>query len=118
MKAEPAIALNLRDLMTRSDGGKSPQAAVLSPAATIEIAQAIVAERDPYRRTVAAGLAAVDILERGVQSGLLTLRRKEAEWLERIATALDELPPDWRALMAVLEPDYGDAYDKLSYELD
>ena len=55
----------LRDLLTVSDEWLSPQAAVLSPAATIEIASAIVSTTDPYERTVAAGKAAVDILVPG-----------------------------------------------------
>src|SRR5208337_4341103 len=59
----------LRDLMTLSDEWLSPQAAVLSPAATIEIASAIVSKTDPYDRTVAAGRAAVDLLDRGAREG-------------------------------------------------
>ena len=46
--------------LTLSDEWLSPQAAVLSPAATIEIASAIVAKTDPYERAVAAGGAAVE----------------------------------------------------------
>jgi methanol--5-hydroxybenzimidazolylcobamide Co-methyltransferase len=115
---ESGEARTLRDLMTRSDEWLSPQAAVLSPAATIEVAEAIVAQSDAYRRTVAAGRAAVDILNRGARSGLLTLRRKETEWLARIEADLAGLPGDWRALMAALEPVYGGAYDKQSYGLD
>ena len=63
--------------MTLSDEWLSPQAAVLSPAATIEIASAIVSRTDPYERTVAAGRAAVDILNRGRRAGTPTLSRKE-----------------------------------------
>ncbi len=48
-------AKTLRDLMALSDEWLSPQVAVLSPSATIEIAQAIVMKADPYERTVAAG---------------------------------------------------------------
>ena len=108
----------LRDLLTLSDEWLSPQAAVLSPAATIEIARAIVAKTDPYDRAVAAGLAAVEILDRGRREGRLSLVRKEAQWLERIADELQALPPDWRDLQAQLEPEYGRLYDKASYGLD
>jgi methanol--5-hydroxybenzimidazolylcobamide Co-methyltransferase len=107
----------LRDLLVLSDEWLSPQAAVLSPAATVEIASAIVANTDPYGRTVAAGKAAVDILNRGQRTGRLRLKRKEAEWLGRIDKALTDLPDDWRQLMAELEPQYGGAYDKHSYGL-
>jgi methanol--5-hydroxybenzimidazolylcobamide Co-methyltransferase len=107
----------LRDLLILSDEWLSPQAAVLSPAATIEIASAIVAKTDPYDRAVAAGLAAVEILDRGRREGRLSLGRKEAQWLERIRDELEALPSDWRDLQARLEPEYGHLYDKASYGL-
>ncbi|MGO9420309.1 methyltransferase MtaB domain-containing protein [Roseiarcus sp.] len=107
----------LRDLMTLSDEWLSPQAAVLSPAATIEIASAIVSKTDPYDRTVAAGRAAVDLLDRGAREGRLALARKERQWLDRIGEALEALPADWRDLQAQLEPQYGHLYDKESYGL-
>ena len=107
----------LRDLMTLSDEWLSPQAAVLSPAATIEIARAIVSKSDPYERTVAAGKAAAGLLDRGARDGRLTLARKERQWLDRVGEALDALPADWRELKARIEPDYGHLYDKESYGL-
>ena len=90
---------------------------MLSPAATIEIARAIVGKTDPYDRTVAAGKAAVALLERGWRDGRLALSRKEAQWLERIDEALQALPSDWRELQAQIEPQYGQFYDKGSYGL-
>lgn len=110
-------AKTLRDLMALSDEWLSPQAAVLSPSATIEIAQAIVMKADPYERTVAAGKAAVDILRRGHRADRLKLTRREVVWLDLIDHALSELPDDWRELMAAVEPQYGGAYDKRSYGL-
>jgi methanol--5-hydroxybenzimidazolylcobamide Co-methyltransferase len=110
-------AKELRDLMTLSDEWLSPQAAVLSPAATIEIARAIVEKTDPYDRTVAAGKSAVAILDRGRRAGQLTLSRKEALWLDRIDKALQALPSDWRELQAQIEPQYGALYDRESYGL-
>jgi methanol--5-hydroxybenzimidazolylcobamide Co-methyltransferase len=110
-------AKQLRDLMTLSDEWLSPQAAVLSPQATIEIARAIVEKTDPYDRAVAAGKAAVAILDRGRSTGQLALARKEAQWLDRIDQALQELPSDWRELQEQIEPQYGALYDKESYGL-
>ncbi len=110
-------AKSLRDLLTLSDEWLSPQAAVLSPAATIEIARAIVSRTDPYERTVAAGKAAVEILDRGAREGRLALARKERQWLDRIGEALAGLPTDWRELQAQVEPQYGHLYDKESYGL-
>ena len=110
-------AKSLRDLLALSDEWLSPQAAVLSPAATIEIASAIVSQADPYERTVAAGKAAADILYRGAREGRLSLARKERQWLDRIGEALTALPADWRELQVQIEPQYGSLYDRSSYGL-
>ena len=110
-------ARSFRDLLTISDEWLSPQAAVLSPEATIEIARAIVSKTDPYDRTVAAGKAAVAILKRGQRAGKLTLARKEGPWLERIEEELENLPDKWEDLVAMLDAQYGDLYDKESYGL-
>ncbi|MGA2485806.1 MAG: methyltransferase MtaB domain-containing protein [Roseiarcus sp.] len=110
-------AMALRDLFTLSDEWLSPQAVVLSPAATFEIASALVSEQDPYLRTVAAGQTAVNLLRRGVQVGKLKLGRKEEQWLGRIEKALEELPGSSEELIDQLEPQYGVFYDKKSYAL-
>jgi methanol--5-hydroxybenzimidazolylcobamide Co-methyltransferase len=110
-------ARSFRDLLTISDEWLSPQAAVLSPEATIEIARAIVSKTDPYDRTVAAGKAAIAILKRGQRAGKLTLARKEGPWLERIEEELENLPDKWEDLVAMLDAQYGDLYDKESYGL-
>jgi len=110
-------ALALRDWMTASDEWLSPQAAVLSPDATLRIASAIVAEETPYRQTIAAGRAALDIVKEGVAAEKLHLSRKEQQWLDRTTTALEELPSSEAALVASLENQYGALYNKASYGL-
>jgi len=110
-------ALQMRDWMTDSDEWLSPQAAVLSPDATIRIASAIVAADTPYTRTIAAGRAAVDLLKDGIGKGKLHISRKEQQWLTRIDDALDALPKDGETLMQELETQYGGLYDKASYGL-
>ena len=110
-------ALRLRNWMTASDEWLSPQAAVLSPEATIKIASAIVGAETPYRQTLAAGRAAVEILQEGAARGKLGLSRKEQQWLTRIDQALDALPADETALLRDMEAQYGGLYDKASYGL-
>lgn len=110
-------ALQMRDWMTASDEWLSPQAAVLSPVATIRIATAIVSADTPYRRAIAAGRAAVDLLLEGIVKEKLHLSRKEQQWLTRIDHALDALPEDGETLMRELEAQYGGLYDKASYGL-
>ena len=90
--ASKGQAVTLRDLMVESDEWLSPQAAVLSPAATCRIAEAIVGESGYYRRTLAAGRVGVDILREGLEGGKLKLSVKERQWLERIGSELSEMP--------------------------
>jgi len=115
--ATPGGALQMRNWMTTSDEWLSPQAAVLSPEATLRIASAIVAADTPYHRTIAAGHAAVGILRGGLAEQRLTLSRKELQWLDRINASLDELPADETQLVADMEPQYGELYLKSSYDL-
>jgi methanol--5-hydroxybenzimidazolylcobamide Co-methyltransferase len=107
----------LRDLLVSSDRYKSPQALVLSPQATISIASAVVREQDDYRRTLAAGLAAVALIREAVEASLLPLSKAEARWLERIQTALAGLPKEEGDLRERLAPTYGHLYDPASYAL-
>jgi methanol---5-hydroxybenzimidazolylcobamide Co-methyltransferase len=109
--------LILRDWLTASDEWQSPQAAVLSPQATLRIATAIVGTENPYRRTMAAGRVAISILTEGLADGKLRLSRKEQQWLGRIEAALGELPESEEALALALDEQYGNLYDKASYGL-
>jgi methanol--5-hydroxybenzimidazolylcobamide Co-methyltransferase len=110
-------ALQMRNWMTASDEWLSPQAAVLSPVATIRIATAIVGADTAYHRVIAAGRAAVEILKDGVERQKLRLARKEQQWLTRIDDALTDSPEDEAALIENMEAQYGSVYDKASYGL-
>jgi methanol--5-hydroxybenzimidazolylcobamide Co-methyltransferase len=108
----------LRDCMVESDEWLSPQAAVLSPAATCRIAQAIVDAEGDYRRTIAAGQAAIGILAEGLSEGKLSLVPKERQWLERIDRELSELPESEEELLGRFVTANGYPFDPGSYGLD
>lgn len=110
-------ALQMRNWMTASDEWLSPQAAVLSPDATMKIAASIVNADTPYHRTIAAGRAAVDILNEGIHHGKLRLSKKEQQWLARIDQSLNDLPGDEDSLIDAMDEQYGSLYDKSSYGL-
>jgi hypothetical protein len=74
-----------------------------------------VSEETPYRQTIAAGRAAIAILNDGVAAGKLHFSRKEQQWLTRIEAAMDELPASEASLVAALDQQYGHLYDKASY---
>jgi methanol---5-hydroxybenzimidazolylcobamide Co-methyltransferase len=115
--AKHGEAVTLRDWMVESDEWLSPQAAVLSPAATIEIAKAITGASGDYTRTVAAGRTALTILQRGLLAGKLQLSKKELPWLDRIERAFDQLPPDEMELLDEMRETYRDLFDEKSYGL-
>lgn len=107
----------LRDWLCNSDEELSPQAAVLSIPATLRIARAIVEADTPYRRTVAAGMAAVCELRDRVQSGRLTLAPKEEQWLDRIESQLLGLPASEDELGARIQERYDGVFEPASYGL-
>ena len=115
--AAQGSALTLRQWLVDSDVRLSPQAAVLSPEATIEIATAIVGAGSHYQATVAAGLAAVAILNRAVSGDALTLSKKEASWLARIDEELNALPASESALLDEMSGAYPGLFDLASYGL-
>ena len=110
-------ALTLRNWMVASDEWLSPQAAVLSPDATIEIAKAIAGAPGDYSRTVAAGRAALKILRDGLSDEKLHLNKKECQWLDRIEREFDALPPDEWTLLVEMQVTYGGLFDTRSYGL-
>jgi methanol--5-hydroxybenzimidazolylcobamide Co-methyltransferase len=113
--ADRGQALLLRDWLVESDETLSPQAAVLSPSAVIEIASAIVHADGDYARVVAGGLTAVGILKRAVSAGRLRLSVKEAQWLDRIEAELRTLPSSEDDLLREMSEKYGDLFDRASY---
>jgi len=115
--AEQGGALMLRDWLTASDRWLSPQAAVLSPQATLEIAAAIVRADGHYAKTIAAGRAAVSILRGGLSTGAMQISTKEHQWLDRIEKELSTIPADEEELRRHVEERYADGFDPASYEL-
>ena len=111
-------AIVLRDCMVESDEWLSPQAAVLSPAATCRIARAIVEAEGDYRRTVAAGQSAVSILSEGLAEGKLRLSAKERQWLERIERELSEMPESEEELLSSIVAAGSYRFDPASYGMD
>ncbi|MBV8211906.1 MAG: hypothetical protein JOZ08_01625 [Verrucomicrobia bacterium] len=110
-------ATTLRNWMVTSDEWLSPQALILSPDATIEIAKAIAGAAGDYSRTVAAGRAALKILRAGLSNERLQLNKKERQWLDRIEREFDALPQDERTLLDEMQETYGGLFDAKSYGL-
>jgi methanol--5-hydroxybenzimidazolylcobamide Co-methyltransferase len=108
-------SLMLRDWLCASDEDLSPQAAILTPEATLRVATAIVGADTPYERTVAAGLAAIQELRERIAAGRLRLSAKETQWLDRIATQLLDLPDDEDTLREDIAQRYAGVFTLSSY---
>jgi methanol---5-hydroxybenzimidazolylcobamide Co-methyltransferase len=111
------MVLGYRKMLVDSDVRLSPQALILSPDSTLEIASAIVAHREPYAQTVAAARAAVGIITRALATRALTLPGRELSWLEKINSALDELPDKEESLLAEMADTYAHRFSPSSYGL-
>jgi methanol--5-hydroxybenzimidazolylcobamide Co-methyltransferase len=109
--------LELRDLHVESDAPLSAQATLLTPEATVALAQAITAETDPYARTLAAGATAFRLLSEALEDGALQLPAREIRWLKKLQKAFDALPRSADALHAQIKPRYGNLFDARSYGL-
>jgi methanol--5-hydroxybenzimidazolylcobamide Co-methyltransferase len=108
----------LRDLHVESDARLSAQAALLTPEATIALAEVIAAESAPYRRTLAAGRTAVRLLDEALADSALDLSDRERRWLDRLRAALDELPEQPAALYGQIQARYGELFDLTAYDLE
>jgi methanol---5-hydroxybenzimidazolylcobamide Co-methyltransferase len=85
-------AIMLRNWLVRSDAGRDPQAYVLTPESCVTIARAIVGAKDHYRAGVAAGLAAIGLIEEGMSSDCLHIAPREVPWVSMMREQLESLP--------------------------
>ena len=90
----PAGARHLRNWMVRSDARLDPQAFVLTPTSSIEIARAIVAAPSHYQAGIAAARTAVRLMRTGMADGCLHIPERERPYLDLIDQQLDDLPDD------------------------
>jgi methanol--5-hydroxybenzimidazolylcobamide Co-methyltransferase len=110
--------IELRDLHVESDARLSAQAALLTPEATLALAEAIVAENAPYRRTLAAGRTAVRLLDELLAEDALELSEREQRWFDRLRTGFDELPDQPATLFGRIKDRYGELFDLKAYDLE
>ncbi|MFN7996872.1 MAG: methyltransferase MtaB domain-containing protein [Bryobacteraceae bacterium] len=108
-------AIRLRDWLIESDRALSPQAALMSPDAVYRIGAAIVSEQDGYRRTVAAGRTAIEILNEQLAADGLALSGKERQWLKRLETEFAALPASSNDLLDEMHDKYSGVFDPAAY---
>ena len=103
--------------MAESDENVTAVGAVLTPNAVYEIAKAIVAEDTDYRRTVAAGKAALNIIQKAVDGKKLNLGKKDLTWLTRLHKEFADLPKDENVLAEEMVEKHGHLFDPECYGL-
>jgi methanol--5-hydroxybenzimidazolylcobamide Co-methyltransferase len=93
----------MRDLLVESDCYLDPHAYIMRPDAVFEIAAEIVKTQSPFLRTLNAGKKSLEIIQRGVDQGELSLDDRELHWLDLLRDQLDEIPEDEDAFIAEMK---------------
>jgi methanol--5-hydroxybenzimidazolylcobamide Co-methyltransferase len=104
--------------MAESDQNVTAIGAILTPESVYAIAKAIVAEETDYQRTVAAGKAALTIIQNRVDGKQLKLGKKELTWLERLHKEFAALPKDENVLAEEITNSLGHLFDPECYGLE
>lgn len=87
-------AQKLQHWLVQSDRARDPQAFIIAPDCSIELAKSIVAADSPYHAGVAVARRAIDLMEDAHAAGKLRIADNEINWLDLMRDALDDLPDD------------------------
>jgi methanol--5-hydroxybenzimidazolylcobamide Co-methyltransferase len=87
-----ASALQLQRWLVESDVATDPQAFIISPESSVELARVIVASDSHYHAGVAVARKAVELLLGAHAQGKLRIAPNEVVWFDTLQDTLDELP--------------------------
>jgi methanol--5-hydroxybenzimidazolylcobamide Co-methyltransferase len=108
LESGPQGARTLQGWLVESDRALDPQAFVISPECSIEIARAIVRSESHYCAGISAARCAIEQMRVASRSGRLRIAENEHSWLDTLSEALDELPETEEAFiheqMALADP--------------
>jgi methanol--5-hydroxybenzimidazolylcobamide Co-methyltransferase len=85
-------ARQLQRWLVESDVATDPQAFIISPESSVELARVIVAGDSHYHAGAAVARKAVDLLRRAHADGKLRIAPNELVWFDNMQATLDELP--------------------------
>ena len=97
-------ARTLRNWLAETDVPHDPQAYVLWPDVVLNLANKIIAEDTPYKRTRAAAIVTLEALRQAHGANEFSLSQRELQWLDRLSDEADELPEDESELVASVLP--------------
>ena len=72
--------------------GLDPQAFIISPESSVELARVIVASDSHYHAGVAVARKAVELLRGAHEQGKLHIAPNEVAWFDNMQNTLDDLP--------------------------
>lgn len=84
----------MRDLLADSDSKLDPQAYVLRPDVVLDISNELVKYNDPFSRTKAAALLAIDRLRKAINNKEVLILEREKSWLDNMEAQLEMVPAD------------------------
>lgn len=88
----PDSARSLQRWLVNSDAALDPQAFIISPESSIELARAIIACDSHYHAGIAVARRAVDLLDEASAAGVLKIAPNEGNWMGMMRDTLDDLP--------------------------
>ncbi len=87
-----ASTRKLQSWFVDSDIAMDPQAFILSPFASVELAKAIVASDSHYHAGIAVAHKACELMAQANAAGKLKIAANESNWLDTMRESLDDLP--------------------------
>jgi methanol--5-hydroxybenzimidazolylcobamide Co-methyltransferase len=94
-----ASAQQLQRWLVESDVATDPQAFIISPESSIELAKAIVASDSHYHAGVAVARKAIDLMSAARAQGKLRIAANEVQWFDTLRDTLDDLPANESAFI-------------------
>ncbi len=91
----------LQSWLVESDEALDPQAYILSPKCSIELARTIVQSDSHYHAGVAVAHKAIELLCDAHRSGKLHIESREIAWFEHMQDTLDDLPESEEAFISL-----------------
>jgi methanol--5-hydroxybenzimidazolylcobamide Co-methyltransferase len=84
----------LQRWLVESDAALDPQAFIISPESSIELARTIVSSDSHYRAGVAVARRSIELMRAAHDAGELHIADNEIDWLDTMTDTIDEIPED------------------------
>ena len=108
----------MRDLLADSDSKLDPQAYILRPDVVLDISNELVKYSDPFSRTKAAALLAIDRLRTAANNNEVIITEREKPWLDDMQAQLETVPTDEQQFISeMIEENTSEKFVPAKYDL-